>query len=146
MRDTWLVRDLGLLRTSGKALVAAGKEIRPVRLVRNAAEMDRARDGDVPAPELDREPVMKRAAAIVDNRGGRTSHAAISAREFGIPAVVRGREATRVPKDGQPVTFLRREARRPTHRALRPLLHRLERHAQFTVALDRAEEKAGRSA
>ena len=52
----------------------------------------------------DWEPVMKRAAAIVTNRGGRTCHAAIIARELGIPAVVGCGDATRVLKDGKPVT------------------------------------------
>jgi pyruvate,water dikinase len=78
-----------------------------VRLVANAAEMDRVREGDVLVTDMtdpDWEPVMKRAAAIVTNRGGRTCHAAIIARELGIPAVVGCGDATRVLKDGRPVT------------------------------------------
>ena len=79
----------------------------PVRFIKNAAEMDRVRDGDVLVTDMtdpDWEPVMKRAAAIVTNRGGRTCHAAIIARELGIPAVVGCGDATQVLKDGKPVT------------------------------------------
>lgn len=79
----------------------------PVRLVKSAAEMDTVRDGDVLVTDMtdpDWEPVMKRAGAIVTNRGGRTCHAAIIARELGIPAVVGCGDATRVLKEGKPVT------------------------------------------
>jgi pyruvate,water dikinase len=79
----------------------------PVRLVASAREMDRVRDGDVLVTDMtdpDWEPVMKRASAIVTNRGGRTCHAAIIARELGIPAVVGCGDATHVLKDGKPVT------------------------------------------
>lgn len=78
-----------------------------VRQISSAAEMHRVRKGDVLVTDMtdpDWEPVMKRAAAIVTNRGGRTCHAAIIARELGIPAVVGCGEATRVLKDGKPVT------------------------------------------
>ena len=79
----------------------------PVRVIRNADEMSRVREGDVLVTDMtdpDWEPVMKRAAAIVTNRGGRTCHAAIIARELGIPAVVGCGDATQVLKDGRPVT------------------------------------------
>lgn len=79
----------------------------PVRLVKSAAEMDTVRAGDVLVTDMtdpDWEPVMKRASAIVTNRGGRTCHAAIIARELGIPAVVGCGDATRVLKEGKPVT------------------------------------------
>ncbi len=78
-----------------------------VRMVRSAAEMDRVAEGDVLVTEMtdpDWEPVMKRAAAIVTNRGGRTCHAAIIARELGIPAVVGCGNATEVLADGVDVT------------------------------------------
>src|SRR5437868_6309037 len=78
-----------------------------VRLIKNASEMDRVKPGDVLVTDMtdpDWEPVMKRAAAIVTNRGGRTCHAAIIARELGIPAVVGCGDATRKLKDGQAVT------------------------------------------
>jgi pyruvate,water dikinase len=78
-----------------------------VRLIKDAREMDRLREGDVLVTDMtdpDWEPVMKRAAAIVTNRGGRTCHAAIIARELGIPAVVGCGDATQVLKDGRPVT------------------------------------------
>ncbi len=79
----------------------------PVRVIINAAEMSHVREGDVLVTDMtdpDWEPVMKRAAAIVTNRGGRTCHAAIIARELGIPAVVGCGDATQVLKDGRPVT------------------------------------------
>jgi pyruvate,water dikinase len=79
----------------------------PVRLITSSAEMDRVQPGDVLVTEItdpDWEPVMKRASAIVTNRGGRTCHAAIIARELGIPAVVGCGDATRTLTDGAPVT------------------------------------------
>jgi pyruvate, water dikinase len=78
-----------------------------VRLIASAAEMARVQAGDVLVTEMtdpDWEPVMKRAAAIVTNRGGRTCHAAIIARELGIPAVVGCGDATRALADGAEVT------------------------------------------
>jgi pyruvate, water dikinase len=78
-----------------------------VRLITSAAEMDRVNAGDVLVTDMtdpDWEPVMKRAAAIVTNRGGRTCHAAIIARELGIPAVVGCGDATTVLTEEQGVT------------------------------------------
>jgi len=78
-----------------------------VRLIDDASEMDRVKPGDVLVTDMtdpDWEPVMKRAAAIVTNRGGRTCHAAIIARELGIPAVVGCGDATHVLKEGMEVT------------------------------------------
>ena len=77
------------------------------RLVLDAAEMDKVRDGDVLVTDMtdpDWEPVMKRTAAIVTNRGGRTCHAAIIARELGIPAVVGTGDATRAVGEAAEVT------------------------------------------
>ncbi len=79
----------------------------PVRLVDSVAEMERVQPGDVLVTDMtdpNWEPVMKRASAIVTNRGGRTCHAAIIARELGIPAVVGCGDATEKLKDGQLVT------------------------------------------
>ena len=79
----------------------------PVRLVESIADMDRVQPGDILVTDMtdpNWEPVMKRAAAIVTNRGGRTCHAAIIARELGIPAVVGCGDATEKLKDGQLVT------------------------------------------
>ncbi len=79
----------------------------PVRLVLNASEMSQVQEGDVLVTDMtdpDWEPVMKRSSAIVTNRGGRTCHAAIVAREMGIPAVVGCGDATSVLTDGQMVT------------------------------------------
>jgi pyruvate, water dikinase len=79
----------------------------PVRLVVNATQMSRVQDGDILVTDMtdpDWEPVMKRAAAIVTNRGGRTCHAAIIARELGIPAVVGCGNATDMLTEEQLVT------------------------------------------
>ena len=78
-----------------------------VRLIKDASEMDTVQEGDVLVTDMtdpDWEPVMKRAAAIVTNRGGRTCHAAIIARELGIPAVVGCGNASSVLHEGQEVT------------------------------------------
>ena len=77
------------------------------RVIRDVSEMSRVQNGDVLVSDMtdpDWEPVMKRAAAIVTNRGGRTCHAAIIARELGIPAVVGCGDATDVIADGTEVT------------------------------------------
>jgi len=79
----------------------------PARIIRSVKEMARVETGDVLVADMtdpDWEPVMKRAAAIVTNRGGRTCHAAIIARELGIPAVVGCGDATRTIREGQLVT------------------------------------------
>ncbi len=78
------------------------------RVVRSLADMSRVQPGDVLVADMtdpDWEPVMKRAAAIVTNRGGRTCHAAIIARELGVPAVVGTGNALDTIQDGQPVTI-----------------------------------------
>src|ERR1700678_368990 len=77
------------------------------RIIKDAKEMSRVRAGDVLVADMtdpDWEPVMKRASAIVTNRGGRTCHAAIIARELGIPAVVGCVNATQVIRENQAVT------------------------------------------
>ncbi len=100
------------LKTRGPVL-AEGRSIGqkigagPAKVVADLHEMNRIQPGDVLVTDMtdpDWEPVMKRASAIVTNRGGRTCHAAIIARELGIPAVVGCGNATKVIKDGQPVT------------------------------------------
>ena len=100
------------LKTKSKVLVqgrAIGQKIGAgaVRIVHGADEMDRVQKGDVLVTDMtdpNWEPVMKRASAIVTNRGGRTCHAAIIARELGIPAVVGCGDATEVLSEDQPVT------------------------------------------
>ena len=92
--------------TTGRAI---GQKIGTgtVRVVKDASEMDRVQPGDVLVADMtdpNWEPVMKRAAAIVTNRGGRTCHAAIIARELGVPAVVGCGDATHALKDGAVVT------------------------------------------
>ncbi|WP_405239585.1 phosphoenolpyruvate synthase [Lentisalinibacter orientalis] len=81
--------------------------IGPAKVIRSIEEMTRVQNGDVLIADMtdpDWEPVMKRAAAIVTNRGGRTCHAAIIARELGIPAVVGCGDATEQIADGREVT------------------------------------------
>jgi pyruvate,water dikinase len=100
------LKSHGTSLASGRAI---GQKIGQgtVRLVRSAREMDRVQEGDVLVTELtdpDWEPVMKRASAIVTDRGGRTCHAAIIARELGIPAVVGCGDATATLEDGTKVT------------------------------------------
>ena len=99
--------------TSKSTVLAEGRAIGqkigtgPVRLVHNLSEMDKVQPGDVLVTDMtdpNWEPVMKRASAIVTNRGGRTCHAAIIARELGIPAVVGCGNATEALKDGTLVT------------------------------------------
>jgi len=100
------------LKSSGTVLAegrAIGQKIGtgPVRLVSHISEMDKVQAGDVLVTDMtdpNWEPVMKRASAIVTNRGGRTCHAAIIARELGIPAVVGCGNATHTLKDGTIVT------------------------------------------
>ena len=100
------------LKQQGKVL-AEGRSIGqrigagPAKLVLDPSQMSRVEAGDVLVTDMtdpDWEPIMKRAAAIVTNRGGRTCHAAIIARELGIPAVVGARDATETITDGAPVT------------------------------------------
>ncbi|OOR82258.1 phosphoenolpyruvate synthase [Moraxella canis] len=92
--------------TEGRSIgqrVGSGK----VRIVTNLNEMSKVQDGDVLVSDMtdpDWEPVMKRASAIITNRGGRTCHAAIIARELGVPAIVGSGNATEVLTDGQEVT------------------------------------------
>ena len=77
------------------------------KVISDVSQMNRIHDGDVLVSDMtdpDWEPVMKRASAIVTNRGGRTCHAAIIARELGIPAVVGCGDATTAIKDGREVT------------------------------------------
>ena len=100
------------LKATGQVLItgrAIGQKIGsgPVRVVGDISDMDKVQPGDVLVTDMTDptwEPVMKRASAIVTNRGGRTCHAAIIARELGIPAVVGCGNATDVLKEGQAVT------------------------------------------
>jgi pyruvate, water dikinase len=100
------LKSTGTVLAEGRAI---GQKIGtgPVRIVHNISEMDTVQPGDVLVTDMtdpNWEPVMKRAAAIVTNRGGRTCHAAIIARELGIPAVVGCGDATELLKDGMLVT------------------------------------------
>ena len=100
------IKQRGKLLASGRAI---GQKIGtgPVRVIEDVAEIASVKAGDVLVTDMtdpNWEPVMKKASAIVTNRGGRTCHAAIIARELGIPAVVGCNDATDVLKEGQMVT------------------------------------------
>ncbi len=102
----YALKGTGTVLVTGRAI---GQKIGtgPVRIVEGIADMDSVRAGDVLVTDMtdpNWEPVMKRASAIVTNRGGRTCHAAIIARELGIPAVVGCGDATEVLKEGALVT------------------------------------------
>ena len=111
-QDAGLVMEKYRLKQYGKAMThgrAIGQKIGAgvVRVVGDASEMNRVQPGDVLVTDMtdpNWEPVMKRAAAIVTNRGGRTCHAAIIARELGIPAIVGCGNATDVLHEGESVT------------------------------------------
>ena len=105
-QQRYKLKGTGVVLSAGRAIgqkIGAG----PVRVIRDPADMERVQPGDVLVADMtdpNWEPVMKRAAAIVTNRGGRTCHAAIIARELGVPAVVGCGDATDVLKDGTLVT------------------------------------------
>ena len=102
----YALKDRSRVLATGRSIgqrIGAGA----ARVIREASEMARVQNGDVLVADMtdpDWEPVMKRAAAIVTNRGGRTCHAAIIARELGVPAVVGCGDATQRIREGQEVT------------------------------------------
>ena len=104
--ERYELKQKGSLLAQGRAIgqrIGAGA----VRLIMDPSEMSRVAAGDVLVTDMtdpDWEPIMKRAAAIVTNRGGRTCHAAIIARELGIPAIVGCGDATDRLRDGEEVT------------------------------------------
>lgn len=112
VRSNQQVMERYQLKQQGQVLVegrAIGHRIGSgaVKVIHNLSEMDRIQVGDVLVTDMtdpDWEPIMKKAAAIVTNRGGRTCHAAIIARELGIPAVVGCGDATDRLQEGQEVT------------------------------------------
>ncbi|MFW6021172.1 MAG: phosphoenolpyruvate synthase [Guyparkeria sp.] len=103
---TYHLEERGEVLVEGKSVgdrIAAGR----ARIIESAAEMARLDDGEILITDMtdpDWEPIMKRAGAIVTNRGGRTCHAAIIARELGIPAIVGCGDATERVPDGEEVT------------------------------------------
>ena len=106
VEERYVLKGSSRVVVSGRAIghkIGSGT----VRIIPDASQMARVKKGDVLVTDMtdpNWEPVMKLAAAIVTNRGGRTCHAAIIARELGIPAVVGCGDATGRLKDGQPVT------------------------------------------
>jgi pyruvate,water dikinase len=104
--ETFTLRGKGAVLATGRS-VGAKIGQGPVRVIRHAEHLEAFRDGEVLVTDKtdpDWEPIMKRAAAIVTNRGGRTCHAAIVSRELGLPAVVGAEAATERLRDGQVVT------------------------------------------
>jgi pyruvate,water dikinase len=106
VQQRYKLKGSSVVLATGRAIgqkIGAG----PVRVITDPSEMERVQPGDVLVADMtdpNWEPVMKRASAIVTNRGGRTCHAAIIARELGVPAVVGCGDATDVLKDGTLVT------------------------------------------
>ncbi|MCX4194022.1 phosphoenolpyruvate synthase [Methylophaga sp. OBS1] len=106
IRESYLLKEKGEVLSVGRAIgskIGQGK----VRLLNSLDQMDKFEAGDVLLTDMtdpDWEPIMKRASAIVTNRGGRTCHAAIIARELGIPAVVGCGDATEKVAEGSQVT------------------------------------------
>ncbi|MDX1693014.1 MAG: phosphoenolpyruvate synthase, partial [Ketobacteraceae bacterium] len=104
--ERYLLKEKGKVIVEGRSIghrIGSG----PAKLVMNLREMDKVQEGDVLITDMtdpDWEPIMKRASAIVTNRGGRTCHAAIIARELGIPAVVGCGDATDLVEEGREVT------------------------------------------
>jgi pyruvate,water dikinase len=104
--ERFTLNATGDLITEGRSIgqrIGAGH----ARVVHSINEIDRVQPGDVLVTDItdpDWEPIMKRASAIVTNRGGRTCHAAIIAREMGVPAVVGTGDATEIIQDDQPLT------------------------------------------
>jgi pyruvate,water dikinase len=104
--ERYLLKERGDILCEGRSI---GQRIGkgPVKVINDLSQMDQVKAGDVLVTDMtdpDWEPIMKRASAIVTNRGGRTCHAAIIARELGIPAVVGCGDATERLKDGVEVT------------------------------------------
>ncbi|HMZ84072.1 MAG TPA: phosphoenolpyruvate synthase, partial [Rhodocyclaceae bacterium] len=104
--EKFRLKQYGKVLATGRAI---GQKIGvgPVRIVHDASEMSKVQEGDILVADMtdpNWEPVMKRAAAIVTNRGGRTCHAAIIARELGVPAIVGCGDATDMLQDGESVT------------------------------------------
>lgn len=104
--ERYLLKETGKVLVEGRSIghrIGKGK----VRIIKSVDEMELVQEGDVLVADMtdpDWEPVMKRAAAIVTNRGGRTCHAAIIARELGVPAVVGCEDATERLREGEDVT------------------------------------------
>ncbi|MBF7687015.1 phosphoenolpyruvate synthase [Acinetobacter rathckeae] len=104
--ERYLLKEKGTVLAEGRSIgqrIGSGK----VRIVTSIDEMDKVQNGDVLVSDMtdpDWEPVMKRASAIITNRGGRTCHAAIIARELGVPAIVGCGNATELLSEDQDVT------------------------------------------
>ena len=104
--ERYQLNDTGKVLVTGRSVgqrIGSGK----VRLIPSVDDLDKVQTGDILVTDMtdpDWEPVMKRASAIVTNRGGRTCHAAIIARELGVPAIVGCEDATQILSDGAPVT------------------------------------------
>ncbi len=111
-RKDWTVLEEYVLLQKGAAITkgdAVGSKIGSgrARIIRDVSEIDQFKDGEVLVAEMtdpDWEPIMKKAAAIVTNAGGRTCHAAIVSRELGIPCVVGTGNATHLIRQGKPIT------------------------------------------
>lgn len=106
LKTEYIVKDKGIVLSKGNAIgsgIASGK----ARIIMSSADADKLQEGEVLITDItnpDWDPILKKAAAIITNKGGRTSHAAIVAREVGAVAVVGTGDATEKIKDGMIVT------------------------------------------
>jgi len=106
LKTEYIVKEKGTILTKGNAIgsgIASGK----ARIIMSSADADKLQEGEVLVTDItnpDWDPILKKAAAIITNKGGRTSHAAIVAREVGAVAVVGTGDATEKIKDGMIVT------------------------------------------
>ncbi len=104
--STFVLKERSKVLLTGRAVgtkIGTG----PVKIIRDVSELSRFKAGDVLVADMtdpDWEPIMKKASAIITNRGGRTCHAAIVSREHGVPCLVGTGTATEILQDGQPIT------------------------------------------
>ena len=136
VEQRYKLKGTGTVLSEGRAI---GQKIGtgPVRIVHSIADMDQVQPGDVLVTDMtdpNWEPVMKRASAIVTNRGGRTCHAAIIARELGIPAVVGCGDATETLKEGGMLVTVSLLRRRHRLHLRRPARDRGDRRAARRTA------------
>ena len=112
VNNTSKYKELGEIQISSKVLLkgmaaSPGVAFGPVKILKNAKEIDRIEEGDILVTEMtnpDFVPAMKRAAAIVTEKGGRTSHAAIVSRELGVPAIVGCEMVLQILAEGEIIT------------------------------------------
>lgn len=107
LQKEYRIEKAGALTLASGQAIGSAVAIGTARLLKNTKEADKLQPGEIIVTDLtspDWDPILKKSAAIITNKGGRTSHASIVARELGVPAIVGTENATEQIKDGQPVT------------------------------------------